>query len=48
MAQNLTIGAEDIHKLDFVPNVFVFGSILTMNKEEWYPRVSPRIFSCLF
>ena len=47
MAQTLTIGAEDIHKLDFLRNVFVFGSILTMGKEEGYPRVSTRIFFML-
>ena len=43
MAQNLTIGAEHIHKLDFRRNVFVFGSISTMGKGEGYPRVSTRI-----
>ena len=47
VAQHLAIGAEDIDKRVFVRNVFVFGSILMMGKEEGYPRVSARIFSCL-
>ena len=46
-AQNLAIGAEDIDKVDFLRNVFLFGSILMMGKEGNYPRLSARVFSCL-
>ena len=47
VAQNLAIGAEDIDKVDFLRNVFLFGTILMMGKEGNYPRVSARVFSCL-